>query len=68
MPVEKERPATLEGQAVAMIRLVQWVAEREGPHLQHRVALTDGAEALQEQVVTHLPAHTLVLEIIHTTE
>jgi hypothetical protein len=68
VPVEKELHATLEGKAVAMIRLVQRVATREGPHLQHRVALTDGAEALQEQVVTHLPAHTLVLDIIHTTE
>jgi hypothetical protein len=67
-PVEKDLHATLEGKAVAMLRLVQRVAEREGPHLHHRVALTDGAEALQAQVVTPLPAHTLVLDIIHPTE
>jgi len=53
-PVEEDLHATLEGKAVAMLRLVQWVAEREGPHLHHRVALTDGAEALQAQVVTPL--------------
>jgi hypothetical protein len=68
VPVEQDLHAPLEGQAVAMIRLGQRVATREGPHRQHRVALTDGAEARQEQVVTHLPAQTLVLEIIHTTE
>jgi hypothetical protein len=31
------------------------------------VALSDGAEALQQQLVTHLPQHTLVLDIIHAT-
>jgi hypothetical protein len=67
-PVGKELRATLEGKSVAMTRLVQRVAQREGPQIQHRVALTDGAEALQQQVVTHLPEHTLVLDIIHATE
>ena len=33
-----------------------------------RVALTDGAEALQAQLRAHFPAHTLVLDIIHATE
>jgi hypothetical protein len=51
-----------------MTRLVQRVAPREGPQSQHRVALTDGAEALPQQVVTHLPEHTLVLDLIHATE
>jgi hypothetical protein len=67
-PVGKELRATLEGKAVAMTRLVQRVTQREGSQIQHRVALTDGAEALQQQVVTHLPEHTLVLDIIHATE
>jgi hypothetical protein len=44
------------------------VTRREGPHIQHRIALTDGAEALPQQVVTHLPAYTLIIEIIHATE
>jgi hypothetical protein len=67
-PEGKELRATLEGKAVAMSRLVQRVAQHEGPHLQQRVALTDGAEALQQQLVRHFPEHTLVLDIIQATE
>ena len=64
----KELRATLEGKAVAMRHLAERVAQREGPSIQERVALTDGAEALQEQLGTHVPEHTLVLDIIHATE
>lgn len=66
-PVAKELHATLEGKTVAIRQLVERVAPREGPQIQHRVALTDGAEALQQQLVTHLPQHTLVLDILHAT-
>jgi hypothetical protein len=65
IPVGKEVRAALEGKAVAMTRLVERVAQRDGPQLQHRVALTDGAEALQQQMVPYFPEHTLVLDIIH---
>jgi hypothetical protein len=47
--------------------LAQRVAQREGPHLQPRVALTDGAEALPQPWLSHVPEHTLVLDIIHAT-
>jgi hypothetical protein len=67
-PVTKELRATRDGKAVAMTHIVQRVAQREGPHIQHRVALTDGAEALQRQLVAQLPEHTLVLDIIHVAE
>jgi hypothetical protein len=67
-PVGKDLRATLAGKADAMSCLAQRVAQREGPHIQQRVALTDGAEALQQQMVTHFPEHTLVLDIIHATE
>jgi hypothetical protein len=67
-PVGQALHATLEGKSVAMARLVQRVAPQEGPQLQHRVALTDGAEALPQQVMTHVPEHPLVLDIIHATE
>jgi hypothetical protein len=67
-PEGKELRATLEGKAVAMSRLVPRVAPREGPSIQQRVALTDGAEALHQPVVTHLSAYTLILDIIHATE
>lgn len=67
-PVGKELRATRAGKADAMGRLAARVAQRDGPHLQHRVALTDGAEALQQQWMTHFPAYTLILDIIHATE
>jgi hypothetical protein len=68
VPIGKELHATLDGKAVAMTRLMPRVAQRDGPPIQHRVALTDGAEALQQQLMLHFPQHTLVLDIIHATE
>jgi hypothetical protein len=68
VPVGKELRATLAGKAVAMAHLAHRVAQCEGPHIQQRVALTDGAEALQQQLVTHVPGFTLVLDIIHAVE
>jgi hypothetical protein len=44
------------------------VTQHEGPHIQQHVALTDGAEALPPQVVTHVPASTLILDLIQATE
>ena len=67
-PEGKARRATLEGQAVAMRQRAQRVAQREGPHLQQRVARTDGAEALPQQWLSHVPAPTLGLDILHATE
>ena len=67
-PVAKEVHATLDGKAVALARLQHRSAQRVGPQIQERVALTDGAEALQTQLQAHFPAHTLVLDIIHASE
>jgi hypothetical protein len=67
-PVAKELRATLAGKVDAMRHLAPRVTQRDGPHIQHHVALTDGAEALQQQLVTHFPQYTLVLDIIHATE
>lgn len=67
-PVDQELRAPLAGKAVAMRRLAQRAAQREGPQIAPRVALTDGAEALQQQLVTHFPAYTLILDSIHATE
>ena len=50
------------------MRLAQRASQRAGASIQHRVALTDGAEALQEQLQTYFPQHTLVLDIIHVAE
>jgi len=68
VPVGKEVRATLEGKAVAVDRLIQRVAQREGKPIHHRVALTDGAEPLQDQVGDRLPQFTLVLDLIHASE
>jgi len=59
-PVAKEVHATLEGKAVALTRLQDRAAQRMGPQVQARVALTDGAEALQTQLLAHFPEHTTV--------
>ncbi len=67
-PVAKEVHATLDGKTAALTRRQQRAAPRGGVPDQQRVALTDGAEALQEQLLAHFPAHTLVLDIIHATE
>jgi hypothetical protein len=48
--------------------LAPWVAMRDRPHIQQHVALTDGAEALQQQMITHFPQYTLILDIMHATE
>ena len=68
VPVGKEVRATLDGKDTAFEHLVQSVAQREGDHIHHRVALTDGADALQRQVEDRLSAFKLVLDIIHASE
>lgn len=68
VPVGKEVRATLKGKDVAFDRLTQRVAQREGAHIQHRVALTDGDEALQDRFRDQLSRFTLVLDIIHASE
>jgi hypothetical protein len=67
-PVGKELRATLDGKDAALSRLAQRVAQREGPAVRHRVALTDGSEALQQRMAAQLPDFTLVLDIIHAAE
>jgi hypothetical protein len=68
-PVRKEVRATLAGKAVALARLAARAAQYDAPAaIMHRVALTDGAEALQQRMVAQFPGYTLVLDIIHATE
>jgi hypothetical protein len=68
VPVGKEVRATLEGKDTAFERLVERVIQRDGAHTEHRVALTDGDDALQRQVESKLPTFTLVLDIIHASK
>jgi hypothetical protein len=67
-PVQKELRATLDGKAVALARLTDRAQRRDRPRIVDRVALTDGARALQDQMRTALPGHTLVLDVIHAVE
>jgi hypothetical protein len=68
VPVQKETRATLGGKASALRTLQQRAVQRDGQHIQARVALTDGAESLQQQMLTAFPEHTLILDIIHASE
>jgi len=67
-PIQKELRATLSGKTTAVSRLAQRAALREARHIQDRVALSDGAEAVQAQMQAQLPTYTLVLDIIHVTD
>lgn len=66
-PVCKELFATLAGKDAAFARLRSRLAARDGPHIQARVALTDGAVPLQERMLA-LTGFTLVLDIVHVKD
>lgn len=67
-PQNKQLWATLEGKDTALERLAQQVEKREGAHIKHRIALTDGCEALQKRVLDACPDFTLILDFIHANE
>jgi hypothetical protein len=67
-PCHKQIFASLKGKEQALKRLAVWVQRREGKHICQRVALTDGAEPLQKQMLACLPGFPLVLDIIHAVE
>ena len=67
-PVNKELRASLDGKMAAVTRLAARAGEYDGPGITQRVALTDGADALQRAMLTLLPTYTLVLDIIHAVE
>jgi hypothetical protein len=67
-PVGKEVRATMYGKDFAIERLAKRVASREDKHIQHRAALTDGAEPLQNRILAAFPNFELILDIIHAIE
>jgi hypothetical protein len=67
-PQNKHVWATLDGKEAALDRLLKQIASREGAHIQHRVALCDGCEALQTRIEDRFDAFTLVLDFIHADE
>jgi len=67
-PQHKHVWATLDGKDAALDRLAKQVAARDGPHIQHRLALCDGCEALQTRLRERFPGFTQILDFIHTNE
>jgi len=60
--------ATLDGKDTALSRLSQRIYLLEADHIQERVALCDGCEALQLRLATYLPGFTVLLDFIHASE
>lgn len=67
-PQNKHVWATLEGKDTALARLAKQVEARQGDHILHKIALTDGDPALQSRVETHFPDFKLILDFIHPNE
>jgi hypothetical protein len=67
-PHDKWLWATLEGKSAALTVTAEQVRRREGAHIVDRVALTDGAEALQARVQSQFPHFTRILDFIHVDE
>ena len=67
-PTNKRLFATLEGKDAALSWTAQHAWQHQGPHIQHRVALTDGAEALQKRMLALFVGFVLILDCIHAIE
>jgi hypothetical protein len=67
-PCHKQIFATLKGKEKAIHQLAKRVTCRLGKHIRERVALTDGSEPLQKQMLAKLPGFVLILDIIHAVE
>jgi hypothetical protein len=67
-PCHKQVFASMKGKECTIQRLVAWTDQREGKHIRERVALTDGSEPLQKQMLEKLPEFSLVLDVIHVDE
>jgi len=67
-PCHKQVFATLKGKEKAVRQLAKRAARRLDKHIRECVALTDGSEPLQKQMLVRLPGFVLVLDIIHAVE
>jgi len=67
-PQNKHIWATLEGKDEALSRLAKQVELRMGGHIQHKVALCDGCEPLQDRIGRQFPDFVLFLDFIHANE
>lgn len=67
-PQNKHIWASLDGKDLALTRLAEQIRLHEGPHIQSRIALCDGCEALQLRFAIYLPNFTVLLDFIHASE
>ena len=67
-PQNKQLWATLDGKDAALERLARQVEKRDGDHIEQRIALADGCEALQTRLLSYNPGFTLILDFIHANE
>jgi len=67
-PTNKRLFATLDGKEAALVRTAAQVKKQESSEIRARVALTDGAEALQQRVLAVFVGFVLVLDCIHAIE
>lgn len=63
-PCHKQVFATMNGKTWALERLHERAQQRDGRHIRARIALTDGAQALQRRIQEKLPGFTLVLDTL----
>jgi hypothetical protein len=67
-PTNKRLFATLDGKDAALSWTARQAWQYQGPQIKHRVALTDGAEALQKRMLALFVGFVLVLDCIHAIE
>jgi len=67
-PQNKHIWATLDGKDAALDRLIPQITARDADHIQYRVILCDGCEALQTRLLNRFGAFTLILDFIHADE
>lgn len=67
-PCYKQIFGTLESKEKAIEWLKQQMMLRMGPHIQHKVMLSDGDKALQKELKKQFPEFTLILDFIHAHE
>ncbi|MBN1304199.1 MAG: hypothetical protein JXA13_07175 [Anaerolineales bacterium] len=58
----------LDGKDTALNRLDEQFRLRKGSHIQYKIALYDGCEALQTRIAKHFPDFILILDFIHANE
>ena len=67
-PQNKHIWATLDGKDAALDRLIPQITARDADHIQYRVILCDGCEALQTRLLNRFGDFTLILDFIHADE